>query len=108
MCISISILFLQVKVLYVRNLKADITEEQLKEHFESYGKIERVKKIKDYGFVHFEDRDHALKAMEELNGSVSWLQKYFSCCALSQSHWESRNMLYCTLSSSCFRTLVIQ
>jgi heterogeneous nuclear ribonucleoprotein R len=59
-----------VKVLYVRNLKSDITEEQLKEHFESHGKIERVKKIKDYGFIHFEDRDNALKAMEALNGSV--------------------------------------
>jgi len=59
----------KVKVLYVRNLKSDITEEQLKERFESYGKIERVKKIKDYGFVHFEDRDAALKAMEGLNGT---------------------------------------
>ena len=55
----------------MRNLKSDVTEDQLKEHFESYGKIERVKKIKDYGFVHFEDRDSAVKAMEGLNGSVS-------------------------------------
>lgn len=58
----------KVKVLYVRNLKSDVTEEQLKEKFEPYGKVERVKKIKDYGFVHFEARDDALKAMEELNG----------------------------------------
>lgn len=58
----------KVKVLYVRNLKADITEEQLKEKFEPYGKIDRVKKIKDYGFVHFEDRDNAVKAMDDLNG----------------------------------------
>lgn len=57
----------KVKVLYVRNLKAEITEEELKEKFEAYGKIERVKKIKDYGFVHFEERDDALKAMNELN-----------------------------------------
>jgi len=59
----------KVKVLYVRNLKADVTEEQLKERFEPYGKIERVKKVKDYGFVHFEDRDDALKAMNDLNGA---------------------------------------
>ena len=59
-----------MKVLYVRNLKSDVTEEQLKEKFEPYGKIERVKKIKDYGFIHFEDRDDAVKAMEELNGTV--------------------------------------
>lgn len=59
-----------MKVLYVRNLKAEITEEELKEKFEAYGKIERVKKIKDYGFVHFEERDDALKAMNELNKQV--------------------------------------
>lgn len=59
-----------MKVLYVRNLKSDISEEQLKEKFEPYGKIERVKKIKDYGFIHFEEREHALKAMEEMNGQV--------------------------------------
>lgn len=61
---------LQVKVLYVRNLKQDVTEEQLREKFEDFGKVERVKKIKDYGFVHFEEREHALKAMESLNGQV--------------------------------------
>ena len=54
----------------MRNLKADITEEELKEKFEAYGKIERVKKIKDYGFVHFEERDDAIKAMNELNKQV--------------------------------------
>lgn len=59
----------KVKVLYVRNLVADVSEDQLREHFEKYGPIERVKKIKDYAFVHFTERDHALKAMEELNGS---------------------------------------
>lgn len=58
----------KVKVLYVRNLKADTTEEQIKEKFEKFGKVERVKKIKDYGFVHFEERDHAVQAMDELNG----------------------------------------
>jgi len=65
------ILSVQVKVLYVRNLKAEVTEEELKECFEPYGKIERVKKIKDYGFVHFEEREAAIKALEELNGKVS-------------------------------------
>ncbi len=55
----------------MRNLKADISEEQLKEKFETFGKIERVKKIKDYGFVHFEERDAAIKAMNEMNGVVS-------------------------------------
>ena len=57
-------------MLYVRNLKSDVTEEQLKESFEEHGKVERVKKIKDYGFVHFAEREEAVKAMEELNGKV--------------------------------------
>lgn len=61
----------KVKVLYVRNLTSDVTEEQLKEKFGAFGKVERVKKIKDYGFVHFEERDDAVKAMEALNGEVS-------------------------------------
>uniref|UniRef100_A0A1I8NSY6 RRM domain-containing protein n=1 Tax=Stomoxys calcitrans TaxID=35570 RepID=A0A1I8NSY6_STOCA len=58
----------KVKVLYVRNLTQDVTEEKLKEQFEQYGKVERVKKIKDYAFVHFEDRDSAVVAMRSLNG----------------------------------------
>ncbi|XP_068625921.1 heterogeneous nuclear ribonucleoprotein Q-like isoform X2 [Battus philenor] len=58
----------KVKVLYVRNLTQEITEEALKEEFEHYGTVERVKKIKDYAFVHFEDRDCAVKAMQELDG----------------------------------------
>ncbi|KAH0999380.1 hypothetical protein HUJ05_012129 [Dendroctonus ponderosae] len=58
----------KVKVLYVRNLTQDITEEKLKDSFEAFGKVERVKKIKDYAFIHFEDRDNAIKAMDELDG----------------------------------------
>ncbi|XP_072386267.1 heterogeneous nuclear ribonucleoprotein Q-like isoform X4 [Diabrotica undecimpunctata] len=57
----------KVKVLYVRNLTQEISEEKLKEEFEQYGKVERVKKIKDYAFIHFEDRDNAVKAMEALD-----------------------------------------
>lgn len=30
--------------------------------------MERVKKIKDYAFIHFEDRDHAVAAMRGLDG----------------------------------------
>lgn len=92
----------KVKVLYVRNLTQEISEEKLKvsfnvldcpeshfnlfrwlhsqEHFENHGKVERVKKIKDYAFVHFEDRDNAVLAMRALDGKdvggshieVSW------------------------------------
>ena len=46
-----------MKVLYCRNLTLTVTEESLRELFERYGKVDRVKKIKDYAFVHFEERD---------------------------------------------------
>ena len=34
-------------------------------HFR-YGKVERVKKIKDYAFVHFEERDQAVEGENSL------------------------------------------
>jgi len=64
------VVVVQVKVLYVRNLKSDVTEDQLRETFDQHGKVERVKKVKDYGFIHFEDRDAAILAMQQLNGTV--------------------------------------
>ena len=83
-------------MLYVRNLKSDVTEEQLKEKFEPYGKIERVKKIKDYGFIHFEDRDDAVKAMEELNGTVisSYIAGYSFRADLERVDQREVNMRY--------------
>ena len=32
--------------------------------------MDRVKKIKDYAFVHFEERDQAVEAMKALNYQV--------------------------------------
>jgi len=60
----------QVKVLYVRNLKSDVTEAMLRSAFEAHGAVEKVKKVKDYGFVHFADRESALAALDALNGTV--------------------------------------
>lgn len=54
-------LCLQVKVLFVRNLANGVTEEILETSFSQFGKLERVKKLKDYAFVHFEERDGAVK-----------------------------------------------
>ena len=51
----------KVKVLFVRNLMSITTEEQIRSVFESLidgsdgGAVERVKKSKDYAFVHFRD-----------------------------------------------------
>ncbi|CAB1348169.1 unnamed protein product [Coregonus sp. 'balchen'] len=56
------------KVLFVRKLANSVTEELLVKTFSAFGKLERVYKLKDYAFVHFEDRDAAVKAMAEMNG----------------------------------------
>ncbi|CAD5208548.1 unnamed protein product [Bursaphelenchus xylophilus] len=58
-----------VKVLYVKNLKEAVTEEKLNEIFKEYGEIERVKKIRDYAFIHYKERESAVKAMEALQGT---------------------------------------
>merc|ERR1719312_381031 len=58
----------KVKVLYIKNLADKATEDVIMNTFKTYGEIDRVKKIKDYAFVHYKEREHAVKAMEELNG----------------------------------------
>ncbi|KAF6723203.1 Heterogeneous nuclear ribonucleoprotein Q [Oryzias melastigma] len=58
----------KVKVLFVRNLANSVTEEILEKAFSAFGKLERVKKLKDYAFVHFEEREGAVKALDEMNG----------------------------------------
>ena len=60
-----------MKVLYVRNLMLSTTEAAIEQAFSSQSTVERVKKIKDYAFVHFTTRDNALEAMGNLNGSVN-------------------------------------
>uniref|UniRef100_A0A8W8NTG3 RRM domain-containing protein n=1 Tax=Magallana gigas TaxID=29159 RepID=A0A8W8NTG3_MAGGI len=64
----------KVKILYVRNLMLSTTEETIQKFMNSkLGKenaVERVKKIKDYAFVHFKDRDDALQAMELTNNAT--------------------------------------
>lgn len=48
-------------MLFVRNLASTVTEEILEKAFSPFGKLERVKKLKDYAFIHFEERDGAVK-----------------------------------------------
>ena len=60
----------KVKVLYVRNLQTSMSEELIKSIFEHFGPVERVKKLKDYAFVHFEQREFALNAMDALHGKA--------------------------------------
>ncbi|XP_076114720.1 APOBEC1 complementation factor-like isoform X4 [Mytilus galloprovincialis] len=60
-----------VKILYVRNLMLDTTEETLHQVFtKACGRensVERVKKIRDYAFIHFREREDALKALNMTN-----------------------------------------
>ena len=48
------------------------TEESLREYFQNAagkdGCVERVKKIRDYAFIHFRDRDDAVRAMQSTDG----------------------------------------
>ncbi|KAK3103329.1 hypothetical protein FSP39_018536 [Pinctada imbricata] len=64
----------KVKILYVRNLMLTTTEETIQQYFTNkLGKdntIERVKKLKDYAFVHFKEREDALKAIELTNNGT--------------------------------------
>ncbi|KAF6039886.1 A1CF [Bugula neritina] len=65
-----------VKILYVRNLMLSTTEDHLEEVFTNAAEpqppgkkvVERVKKLKDYAFVHFSEREEALRALKALNG----------------------------------------
>lgn len=60
-----------VKILYVRNLMIETCEDILRQAFGQFnpGCVERVKKIRDYAFVHFASREDAVVAMDNLNGT---------------------------------------
>jgi len=62
--------------IYVGNLSYEITEEDLQEAFEAFGKVESVRIIKDkysgrskgFGFVEMPAKGEAESAIEGLNG----------------------------------------
>jgi hypothetical protein len=74
LCVRVAC-WLQVKVLYVRNLMLSTTEVQILDTFSTFGVVERVKKIKDYAFVHFQSREEAHKAMAAMNGELLVVRK---------------------------------
>lgn len=57
-----------VKNLYVKGWSEARTEAEIKALFEPYGALEKVKKINNYAFIHFMQRDNALTAMDAMNG----------------------------------------
>ena len=74
--------------MYVRNLKSDVTEAMLRTAFEAYGNVEKVKKVKDYGFVHFGDRESALAALDALNRTVIF------CLRIQTSIFKTQPYIY--------------
>lgn len=79
-----------MKVVYVRNLTPSSDEDKLSELFKQYGEIDKVKKIKDYAFIHFKEREDALRAIEELNGQEIDEQKIEVALAKPQSDKKER------------------
>jgi len=58
----------KVKTVIVKNMKTDVAEETIKTLFEQCGKIEKINTIRNYSFIFFEEREAALKALNEMNG----------------------------------------
>jgi len=64
--------------IYVGNLSPDVTEDDLKEAFKSFGQLESVNVIKDkfsgatrgFGFVEMPSKEEAKSAIEGLNGTA--------------------------------------
>ncbi|XP_048827033.1 probable RNA-binding protein 46 isoform X1 [Brienomyrus brachyistius] len=59
----------RVRVLYVRNLMISTSEETIRSEFSKFrpGAVERVKKLTDYAFVHFHNREDAIAALHAMN-----------------------------------------
>ncbi|XP_035206501.1 probable RNA-binding protein 46 isoform X2 [Stegodyphus dumicola] len=60
----------RVTVLYVRNLSALTSEEQLRVLFSMGGalRVERVKKMRDFAFIHYYKREEAETALKQFDG----------------------------------------
>ncbi|PRD21257.1 UNVERIFIED_CONTAM: Rbm46 [Trichonephila clavipes] len=107
-----------VKVLYVRNLAPVTTEDQLLLLFSMGGalRVERVKKMRDFAFVHYNKREDAENALGKFDVSghqftlcsTSNKVSYFSCIQFwgikytgntknlsfyVQLHWGPQNLI---------------
>jgi len=75
-------LFIQVKILYVRNLMPDMPENVLLSIFNMAAgqnrAVERVKQIRDFAFIHFYERDDAIRALSVMNSK--WV--CLTCCLI--------------------------
>nr|XP_033812947.1 RNA-binding protein 4B-like isoform X2 [Geotrypetes seraphini] len=53
--------------LFVGNLPCEATEDELRTLFEQYGKVAECDIVRNYGFVHMDDRSAAEEAVRNLN-----------------------------------------
>ncbi|XP_030073272.1 RNA-binding protein 4B isoform X2 [Microcaecilia unicolor] len=53
--------------LFVGNLPCEATEDELRTLFEQYGKVVECDIVRNYGFVHMDDRSAAEEAVRNLN-----------------------------------------
>ena len=53
----------------MRNLHIDTQESTIAEVFQGIAPVERVKKIRDYAFVHFTSKEDARKAKKAIDGT---------------------------------------
>ena len=63
----------------MKNLSAKSTEDNLNELFVKHGEVDRVKKIKDYAFIHFKEREDAMKVCEINNSNDELSFNKFPC-----------------------------
>ena len=73
-------------MLYVRNLMLSTTEVQIEETFSAHAAVERVKKIRDYAFVHFHTKEDAHSTMEAMNGEVKNTVVVMDCYLFFNDH----------------------
>jgi len=83
--------------IYVKNLGEAVTDEDLKKAFEEYGPTTSVVVMKDaegksrgFGFVNFEEPEHAAAAVEKLNGHDDGEKEWFVCRAQKKSEREAQ------------------
>ena len=67
--------------LYVRNVSMDTQEQDLRDLFNQHSnkEVTKIKMMRDFAFVHFNDREQAERAMRALNGNSRIVfHKFFS------------------------------
>ena len=58
-----------VKVVFLRKLTLDTSEKDLHEIFSQFGHVDRIKKMKDFAFIHLNSHEASVEAVKCLDGS---------------------------------------